>query len=389
MRFFFQGAPVLETAKSITSAAAGPPEVFTSNAHGYLNGDWIFAGNKYYIIANKTANTYTLTDLFGTAITTNPFTLPTNSQRVYTIAAPYTSSDDLRQIKFAQNVSQMILCHPNHAPQVLTLVTATNWTIAAITFGASVTAPGALTVTTSLAAGAVDYAYFITAVDINGNESASSTPIGDLVAHTDIRFNPGTISISWAAVAGASSYNVYKANVSYSGGVPAGAVFGFIGNTTTNLFYDSNIEPDFSTTLPVVRNPFTGNNPTVPGFYQQRLVLAGSSTGPQTFYMSKTGDYFNYNVSQVSQATDAITASLVSGQLNTIRSMVPQQSGLLMFTDRNSWLVNGGTAGAAVAPDALSANPQSFNGVSDVPPIIANFDVLYVQAKGSIVETRL
>jgi hypothetical protein len=65
--------------------------------------------------------------------------------------------------------------------------------------------------------------------------------------------------------------------------------------------------------------------------------------------------------------------------------MIPQTSGLLTFTDRTSWLINGGSPGSAITPTDLVANAQSFNGISDVPPIIANFDVLYVQAKGSII----
>src|SRR5205823_4123479 len=106
---------------------------------------------------------------------------------------------------------------------------------------------------------------------------------------------------------------------------------------------------------------------------------------PSTFYMSQPGAYFNFNVSQITQADDAITGTLVSGQLNTIKQMVPQTSGLLMFTDRTSLLINGGSPGAAIGPQALVANPQSFNGIADIQPIIAYFDVLYVQAMGSIV----
>src|SRR5258708_6320125 len=49
IRFYFNGAPVLEAGTSITSAVTGPPEVFTDAGHGYLNGDWIFVANKYYI----------------------------------------------------------------------------------------------------------------------------------------------------------------------------------------------------------------------------------------------------------------------------------------------------------------------------------------------------
>ena len=51
IRFFNNGSPVLEAATSITVATAGPPEVFTDAAHGYLNGDWIFVGGNYYIVA--------------------------------------------------------------------------------------------------------------------------------------------------------------------------------------------------------------------------------------------------------------------------------------------------------------------------------------------------
>ena len=551
IRFHFLGAPVLETGTTITVATSGPPEVFTDTAHGYVNGDWIFAGNAYYIIANATANTYTLTDLFGVAIATNPFTLPAGAQRIYTITSPYLASE-LSGIKFAQNVNQLILCHPNHAAQVLTIISATNWTLLPITIGSTATAPGALTISATFpppfpAIGLVAYySYVVTSINSSGQESNPS-PGGALGPNFDIRTSSGTITISWTAVPGAVSYNVYKTNISYFGALPAGSVYGFIGSCTGVSFTDDNISPDFSQTPPINKNPFVGNgvasvgvtaagvytivpgvsftgvastiaasasavlqvvtpptvgsggsgylvgdivtftnnvalqvatlggggavatwvgvatpgsnagsvtgqgastpanpvvqvttsgagtgvtanltwgvgpvivtspgggyvsvptvtfsagaatatavlsssaggNPTVPGFFQQRLILAAPLAAPQTFFMSKPGQYFNFDVSTVVQADDAITGTLVSGALNTIKSMVPQSAGLLMFTDRTSWLINGGTGqGSAVTPSALVANAQSFNGVSDIPPIIANFDALYVQAKGSIV----
>src|SRR5688572_17997933 len=101
--------------------------------------------------------------------------------------------------------------------------------------------------------------------------------------------------------------------------------------------------------------------------------------------MSQPGKYFNFNVSEIAAPDDSITGTLVSGQLNTIRAMISQPSGLLMFTDRNSWLINGGSQGSGVSATQVVANAQSFNGVSDVPLIAANYDILYVQAKGSIV----
>lgn len=545
IRFFIDGAPVLEDATSITSSAAGPPEVFTDALHGYSNNDWLFIEDRYYVVANATANTYTLTDLFGNAITTNPFTFPAAARRVYTISSPYAAAD-LRLIKFAQNVTQLILCHPSYQPYVLTLISATNWTLLPITIGTTAPAPTGLNLTPSsqLTTGtpqATFYRYAVTTIDSNGNESLQADIGGG--SWNDLRVVSGSIAISWNDMPGAVGYNIYKTNVSYNGPVPSGQLYGFIGTVTTNGFVDDNIAPDFSQTPPVARNPFEGSGvasvavtsagaytsvptvsftgaastiaasataflqvqgtptvaaggagyavgdlvtfsngvvlvvateaggavtawepittspssagsvssgstpanpvaqvstsgagagatanltwgvgvvqvlnpgagytstptvsfssgaatatatlaatsngyPSVPGFFQQRLVLAAPLGAPQTFYMSQAGTYFNFDVSTISQATDAITGTLVSGQLNTIKAMVSQTTGLLMFTDRNSWLINGGSNGSAVSPSAVVANAQSFNGISDVPPIIANFDVLYVQAKGSIV----
>jgi len=125
--------------------------------------------------------------------------------------------------------------------------------------------------------------------------------------------------------------------------------------------------------------------PTVPGFVQQRLFLGGLLGAPQTFYLSRPGSYFNFDISQPTRADDSISATLVSGTLNNIKSVVPSNSGMLVLTDKASWVVNGGTAGAALTPSSIVANPQSFVGASDVPPIVANYDILYVQSKGSAI----
>ena len=537
IRFFYQGSPVLEPATSITIATAGPPEVFTDTTHGYSNSNWILVQGNYYIVQNVTPNTFTLTDLFGNAINANPFTLPANAQRPYGIISPYAGSE-LKLIKFAQNVNTLILCHPNHPPYQLVLNTATNWTLSAITFGSSITAPISITINSTLGGGPVFYGYTVTSVDSNGQESGPATP-QSVGGFTNMATSAGSNQISWPAVAGAVSYNVYKATVSYFGVQPPGVQYGLIGNVTGTRLIDTNIGPDFSLTPPVPQNPFFGSgvasvkvtapgsyasvppisfsggggsgataaatllctgvtaviqggdnwtvgdtltiigdtsgavfqvssvsagvraitgmiilipgnltfgaapttafltgaggfgtieitttwglntilisnpgtnyatppavgtagsgtatavlgaagagNPTVPGFFQQRLVLAGEVNNPQGFDMSRPGIYYNFDVSTIAQPDDAISGTIVSGQLNTIKSMVPQPSGLLMFTDRSSWLINGGSNGSAVTPSAIVANAQSFNGVSDVPPIVASFDVLYVQAKGSII----
>ncbi|MHA5803476.1 hypothetical protein ACVSNG_03965, partial [Pseudomonas aeruginosa] len=93
---------------------------------------------------------------------------------------------------------------------------------------------------------------------------------------------PGA-TLSWAAVTGADHYNIYKDKSS--------GVFGYIGQADATSFSDINIAPDNDKTVPIGYNPFTGgNNPSVVGYFQQRLVFAASNSQPQTIWMSRVGD---------------------------------------------------------------------------------------------------
>ena len=131
--------------------------------------------------------------------------------------------------------------------------------------------------------------------------------------------------------------------------------------------------------------PTADGNPSVPAFFQQRFVLAATALAPQTVYMSQPGSYFNFDISIPTQDDNAITAAIVSGQLNNIKALIPQPGGLIVLTDGASFLINGGSLGAPVTPSAITANAQSFLGCNDMPPIVVNYDILYVQSKGSSV----
>lgn len=551
IRFITNGAPVLEPAVAITGASQTNPAVL-SVVNTYSAGDWLFItgvngmtqlNQKYVLIISRTPTTITLGDIKGgnfNATGFSPYISGGTVQRVYKIASTFAGAD-VALLKFAQNANTMVITHPNYPPQLLTLNSATNWTIAPIVFGTTVTTPTGTGSSTTLAAGNVNYAYCVTAVDANGQESAQSVTIA-LASLQDLRTTAGSISISWSAVTGATSYNVYKTELSYSGAVPSGAAFGFIGNCTGVSLVDSNIAPDFSLTPPIVKNPFAGaglssititaqgsytavpaviigapggggtqaaaqaimacnglinvnnpgtgyafgdlinlpngiqmivtattgppingvvgaqftqggsltttippnpvaqisssgsgtgftislrwgvfgttisnpgsgyggapaisfslgggatavstigagsvGNPGVPSYFQQKLVLAAPPGAVNTFYMSQPGSYFNFNISNPIEPDDSITGSIVANQLNTIKSMVAMPSGLIVMTDKAIWQINGGSAGSAVTPISIVANSQSYNGASDVPPIVADYDILYVQSKNSIV----
>ena len=118
------------------------------------------------------------------------------------------------------------------------------------------------------------------------------------------------------------------------------------------------------------------------GFFEDRLVFAGSRTKPQTYWASKTGDYFNFWVSSPQQDDDAITGSLSCGQMNGIKAIVPF-SEMLMFTAGGEYKVGGGSE--PFTPSNQKGKPQEYRGISDVTPVVIGGRVVYVQHQGSIV----
>jgi len=399
MRPISFGEPVLESQLTITSLGLTAPIVVTAPGNTYAIGDWVFISgtgvpqfdNLLYSVASV-GSSFALNDIYGNATNGFPFTPWVSGGqvgRVYKIPSPYAATD-LALLKFVQVANVMYLTHPSYPPQTLTFTGPTNWAFAPITF-ASTAQPPTITSVVPTSAGTTTFGYTITSVDANGEESIASNQVVQPNC-VDIGSTAGSIAVNFTApVGGAAGYNVYKAEPGVNTGViSSGAAFGFIGSTSADgVFIDSNIVPDFTQTPPNVQNPFISNNPGVCCFFQQRLYFAGSNALPQTFWGSQPGYYFNFNTSDPIQADDAITGTLVSLQVNFIKSMVPMPGGLILLTSGGAWQLSSGNGGlastAAVTPVNATATPQAYNGISDVPPILINQDVLYVQYKNSIV----
>lgn len=397
-RFITNGGAVLETGYAITGATNTAPGTITAVGNNFVNGDWVFVTgivgatlyNGRYFSVTVSGNTVTLFDVRGVAIDASAYGTYLSGgtiSRVYKITSPYAASD-LNQLKFVQSASVMTITHPDYVPYNLTATAATNWAFTAITFGTTATAPTNVAASAS-SAGTTNYAYLITTVDSNGQESIAST-IYNLAAAVNVGATAGTITVTWTAAAGAASYNIYKAEISFTAAVPVGASFGFIGSATGASFIDSNIVPDFSVSPPIVDNPFASlNNPNCVCYFQQRLTFAGSNANPTTFWMSQPGSFYNFNYSNPTQDDDAITGNIVSLEVNAIRSMVPMPGGLIMLTTKGAWQVSGGGSAqtsTGITPVNATAVPQAYNGAHDhLQPIVCGSDVVYVQSKGSIV----
>jgi hypothetical protein len=124
-------------------------------------------------------------------------------------------------------------------------------------------------------------------------------------------------------------------------------------------------------------------NPAATAYLQQRRVFGGSTLKPETLVMSQPGLITNFNTTPVTLATDALVISIAAEEVNTIRSFVQVNYGLLAFTTGGSFLINGGTPGAAIDANSPSIQPQVSQGANTLRPLRINYDVIYGQAKGN------
>ena len=289
----------------------------------------------------------------------------------YEIANPYAEAD-LFDVHYVQSADVLTLVHPNYAPRELRRLGAINWQLKTLSFAASIAAPGAPSLS---AAGhtAVKYTYYyvVTAVDSEGvSESAASasSSVGGNLFETG-----ATVTISWAAVTGASRYNVYKLQ---------GGLYGYIGQTTGLSIVDDNISPDLGKTPPLYDSVFgrAGEYPGAVSYFEQRRCFAGTTNKPQNIWMTKSGTESNMSYSLPIRDDDRIAFRVAAREANTIRHIVPLTQ-LLLLTSSAEWRVTSVNSDA-ITPSTISVRPQSYVGSSNVQPVIINNTLIYGAARG-------
>lgn len=295
----------------------------------------------------------------------------------YEIVSPYTTAQ-LPGLKFTQSADVMTIVHPDHPPRELSRLAPTNWTLTAITFEPGIAAPTGLAATprTGGTGDTTEYQYKVTAVSSISEGSVESWASNTATVNS-FDDKPGA-TLAWTAVAGADHYNVYKNKSS--------GVFGFIGQSAGTTFNDINITPATDNTVPIGYDPFAdGNNPSVVGYYQQRMAFAASRANPQTVWLSRTGDFHNFGYSDPNKDDDGIEFVIASRQVNQIRHLVSLRELLAMTSGAEIAIT--GSSDSGITPANVSAVEQSYFGSSDVLPAIYANTALYVQARGGKLST--
>jgi len=362
IRFYKDNGQILEGDKTISGATQANPVVITATSHGYNNGDEIsitsVAGmtelnNKRYLVANKTTNTFEITNVDGTNINGTGFTAYTSggvANRVYEISTPYLTAE-LFDIKFAQSADVMYITHPNHEVEKLSRTGHTSWTLADVDFTdgpyldnnitTTTLNPGSHTVGTGVAVVAS------ATTGINGGSGFLATDVGRL-----IRFRDGYMKVT----ARADTTNITV------------EIIEDLGSSTASTDFALGSFSD------------TTGHPTCVTFFEQRLVFAGTTDQPQTLFFSKSGDYENMNENRGGTVADddAIIYTIASNQVNAIRFMTATRT-LIVGTAGGEFTVSGGGTDVAITPTNILIKKQSNHGAANVDAIAAGNATLFLQ----------
>ncbi|WP_422034748.1 ubiquitin-activating E1 FCCH domain-containing protein [Reyranella sp.] len=368
MRVVKEGGYVLEAGVAIADITrASPGVVTTAGPHGLSSGDAIWLdGIEGMRELNRRRFTVTVIggSTFALGIDTSGYgnwTEGGTAARVYTIATPYPESD-LARLKYVQSADTMTLTHPSHAPRNLTRTGHASWSLATITYAPTQQPPTALA---STAAGS-GFDYVVTAVaEETGEESVASASVSS---------NVQTSKITWTNAAGANSYNVYKGK---------NGVYGFIGRAGDGAtgFTDTTVAPDTSDTPPEDKNPFDAADkyPGCSTYHEGRQWYARTNQKPQTLYSSASAAFNNMNTSSPSKDSDAITRTIASREVNEIRHLLSLNV-LLVWTSGAVWKAWAGAQADVMTPANCAVKPQSYEGISEIPPIATESAALYVTA---------
>jgi hypothetical protein len=125
--------------------------------------------------------------------------------------------------------------------------------------------------------------------------------------------------------------------------------------------------------------------PTVGGFFDDRLWLAGPAEYPDQFAGSVTGDYEAFSQTDVTGAVlddSAVVLRLNSRRLSPIRWLAADERGLILGTGSEEYTVKA-SQDAPLTARTAKARPATRRGSASVEPVRVDNQILYVQRSSS------
>lgn len=284
----------------------------------------------------------------------------------YVAGTPYDLAASNR-FDYVQSIDVMFLADVSLIPQKLSRNSNTDWVFTDLAVDPMLALP-VISSVVSENSGSLTYTYKVAPVTggVTGFPSAE-------VSVTDAQsldIEGAKNTITWTGTA--DEFNVYRER---------NGVFGFIGFTSDLSFEDDNISNDLTTTPAEASGLFgaTGEYPRAVSLYQQRLMLGGSLSEPETVWASRTGDYENFTRSRILLADDRARTDLNGQTLNTVQSLLPLRE-LLAFTSTGEFSLSGPNGGFPA--DNVIQVQYGYSGSTTVKPRVIEDTALFVDSTG-------
>lgn len=384
VRFFANGGIVNKNSTSGITFNTSTDKV-NWNAHGLVADDPVIfstsgalpggltVGVTYYVIASGLgSNDFKVSTTRGGAaidLTTAPSGTHSAISPVE-VVTPW-SETQIWALQFSQSADVLYIGHKDFAPRTLTRTSASAFTLSFYTY---LNGPylGENTTTTTMQPSATSGNVTITAsatVGINAGAGFDPTDVG----------RPITLQYSskwyWAQITAVDSTTVVHADV-----------FGLVEADGTKV-----------TTFPGTGatggwklgawSAITGW-PSAVGFYQQRLVWGRTDTQPQTLWMTKAGVLTSFATTVPAQDDDAITLTILAGEVNAIQWIV-EGADLLIGTTGAMRTIGPSDTGKNFSATNLVQKRQSTFGSKDLQPLQIGSVAIYANYYGNVLREFL
>lgn len=181
--------------------------------------------------------------------------------------------------------------------------------------------------------------------------------------------------VAWSASDGADGYYVYRRVLDGTD-----KRFYKVAEITDPAVLDW-LEEDVSVTVPESVSPIEtevdfdtpDNYPALVTFFQQRMVLGNTKTSPTTMWGSRTGIYTDFAV-QPGDVSGPYQFKMASRQSNPLESIIPLYT-LVILTSGGDFV---STVGGAMNETNVNFNQKSYNGSSEVLPVIVGDSGIYI-----------
>lgn len=272
------------------------------------------------------------------------------------VVTPYSSAD-LPKLKFIQSADVLYLFHPDYMPQKLARTSHVDWAVTAIAPHDGPYLPANVTATTLTPSAATGTGITLTAsavTGINGDGGFNVTDIGRI-----IRIKEGA-AWGWVTITGFTSTTVVTVTVERT-----------LTNTNAKTEWRLGLYSD------------TTGYPSCGAFYEDRLVLGGVREFPQRFDLSRTGDYENFQPTDVDGtvvADHALAFTVNANNVNVIRWILDDEKGLLLGTVGGEWVLRPAAVNEALSAANLPQVRRATTwGSADIQALKAGNAVVFVQ----------